>query len=217
MRSFILIFTCFLALSSVAQASDLCDETRLVIQPGDILFLGIKTDPLGVYARIAKANNTWVNHVGIAFFDDDGEWRVNESTVPRAKATKLCTFIKRAKPGKFAVKRLRMALHTRDIELLQQAAKARLGRYYDLGFDFDHPKKQYCSKFVYEVYQEAMRVEIGKIQTIREVFEASPDREDQIGFWKRWYFGKIPWDRRIVTPYSQYTDSELETVLDKSI
>jgi len=85
----------------------------------------------------------------------------------------------------------------------------RLNQYYHLGFDFDS-KRQFCSKFVYLTFKEALGVELGKIQTLKELLEENP--QASVNFWRCWYLGFIPWERKTITPASQLHDPQLNTV-----
>ncbi len=95
------------------------------------------------------------------------------------------------------------------MQQLLAAAQERMGKWYHLGFDYDSPR-QYCSKFVYQVYRQALGVELGKLQTLEQLLNENP--QANVSFWRAWYFGFIPWNRRTVTPASQLIDPQLETV-----
>jgi hypothetical protein len=86
-----------------------------------------------------------------------------------------------------------------------------MGKLYGLGFDY-YSKRLYCSKFVYDVYQSALNIEVGKKETFKELIEANPEASKT--FWRFWFFGFIPWKRITVTPASQYEDERLETAFE---
>ena len=86
-----------------------------------------------------------------------------------------------------------------------------MGIWYHLGFDLDSPR-QYCSKFVHEVYRDAMGISLGKVETFRELLDANPG--SPLSFWKMWFLGRIPWDRRTVTPASMLASELLHTVYE---
>jgi hypothetical protein len=89
-----------------------------------------------------------------------------------------------------------------------------MGRWYHLGFNYDS-RRMFCSKFVHEVFREALGVEIGTVQTFGELLECKPDQA--LGFWKLWFFGRIPWTRRTVTPASQLASPLLQAVFGADI
>jgi hypothetical protein len=181
------------------------------LQPGDILFLDIGNL---LYREVAYASSSWTSHVGICFRDEGGNWVVAESTVPRSRIAPLERYLGKTADERIAVRRLRGGLEHEQVTRLRAAAEARLGRPYHLGFNFDS-NWLFCSKFVYEVYREALGVEVGRMQAFRELFTAHPN--PRLWFWRVWYFGSIPWGRRTLTPESQYSDPQLETVLEIAV
>lgn len=86
-----------------------------------------------------------------------------------------------------------------------------MGRLYGLGFDFDS-RWMYCSKFVHRIYREALGLDLGRIQTFRELLDENPGAN--LNFWRFWYFGRIPWERRTLTPESLYQDEQLFTAFE---
>jgi hypothetical protein len=113
-----------------------------------------------------------------------------------------------------AVLRLPRPLSDEEIPRLQQAARRRMGRLYDTGFDLQS-RRQFCSRFVREVLQESTGVEVGEITTFREMLERKPGTH--LRLWKAWYFGRIPWQRATVTPESLYVSPSLKVVFDGTV
>ncbi len=175
---------------------------------GDIVFVRI-----GVYffRKVATDTLSWTNHVGIVTSIDGDEPIVSESTVPWSKHTKLSTFLKRSEGGRVTVKRLPQALTLEQQEAIRIAANTRLRKFYDAGFNLQS-RKQFCSRFVYEVLSEALGVSLGKVQTLRELLTENPAAD--MRFWRLWYLGRIPWARETVTPASQLNHEGLVTVFD---
>ncbi len=101
-----------------------------------------------------------------------------------------------------------------EIPWLQQAAKRRLGRLYDTGFNL-RSRRQFCSRFVREVLQDATGEVVGEVTTFREMLERNPTAD--LRPWKAWYFGRIPWERSTVTPESLYASAALEVVFDGNL
>lgn len=91
------------------------------------------------------------------------------------------------------------------------AAERRSGVFYDTGFNL-HSTRQFCSRFVREVLQEAAGVVVGEVETFASLFAANPHAN--LGFWKSWFFGRIPWQRETVTPASLLRSTELTVVFD---
>lgn len=183
----------------------LVSQVTTDLKEGDIIFMSIKS-PL--YRQVAQGTGSWTSHVGFVI-KEDGRWFVLESAVPVVRRTPLKKFLARTMNNEVCIKRLKRNLSHSEIELLKQTAGKRMGRIYHLGFDFDS-KRQFCSKFVYLTYKEALGVELGKVQTLQELLQENP--QASMTFWRLWYFGFIPWQRRTITPTSQLYDDQLEEV-----
>ncbi|MCH2208458.1 MAG: YebB family permuted papain-like enzyme [Lentisphaerales bacterium] len=179
------------------------------IKLGDVVFISI---PNVLYRKVAATTKSWTSHVGFVHSFKDGEWQIAESAVPTCTITPLSKFIDRSENGMFAVRRLKEPLNEEAISKLQKAAESRMGRLYHFGFKL-HSKRQFCSKFVYQVYKEALNIEVGSVTTFRELLQTNP--EAPLTFWRLWYFGFIPWKRMTITPASQLRCPKLETVFEK--
>ena len=183
-------------------------EVEPRLQDGDVIFIRISNF---LYRRVADTSNSWESHVGLTFSNADGSWSVAESTIPVSTFTSLEKFVGRSENGRFLVRRCRAPLTVEDRARLRKAAESRMDTLYHLGFKYDSPR-QYCSKFVYDVYLEATGREIGHIETFRQLLAEHPTAPTN--FWRLWFFGFIPWDRRCVTTTSQLQDERFETVVD---
>ncbi|WP_051560521.1 YiiX/YebB-like N1pC/P60 family cysteine hydrolase [Marinobacterium jannaschii] len=173
---------------------------------GDIVFTAIDAF---LFHQVARGTGSWCSHVGIAV-QEKGEWFVLESAVPVVKKCSLRRFIARSKNYQVEVRRLPQVLNPDQVAQVKLAAAKRMGTFYHLGFDYDSGR-QYCSKFVYQVLEEAVGFAPGKIQTLQQLIEENP--QANLNFWRVWYLGFIPWQRRAVTPASQLDDPRLITVI----
>lgn len=189
-------------------------EAAVLLEPslaeGDLVFTRLRT-PFGRY--IADASASWTSHVGIAFRDPQGGWRVAESRIPKSCYSSLESFLGRSEDCGVVLRRPRFILDAAAIEELRAQAERRFGQWYDTGFKYDRPQRAFCSKFAYDVYREALGVEIGRKENFRALLARNP--EPKLGFWKLWYFGRIPWDRVTVTPASQFESPLLVDVYDR--
>jgi hypothetical protein len=122
----------------------------------------------------------------------------------------LDKFLARTTNGAFAIRRLRGGLTPAQAARLRAEAERRIGRIYHLGFKFDS-SREFCSKFVYGVYRDALALEVGRLETFEELLAQNPG--GPVVFWRLWFFGFIPWRRRTVTPTSQLRSPLLQTVL----
>ncbi len=179
-----------------------------LLQDGDIIFIRVSNF---LYRRVADTSSSWESHVGIVFRNPDGSCSVAESTVPLSKFSPLEKFVRRSENERFPVWRCSKPLSDEEKTRLRAAAASRMNTFYNLGFNYDS-SRLYCSKFVYDVYREATGREVGRIQTFSQLLSENPDAP--IWFWRLWFFGFIPWDRRCVTTTSLLRDESLETVFD---
>lgn len=86
---------------------------------------------------------------------------------------------------------------------------ARLNKFYHTGFKYES-SRQFCSKFVFDIYKEALCIPVGDIETFEELLHSNPDAK--LTFWKFWFLGSIPWDRKTVTPASLWQHPNLELI-----
>jgi len=178
------------------------------LQIGDIVFIRVA---YFLYRRVAEATNSWTSHVGMLTGCEDSEWMVAESAVPLSRYCPLSRFLRRSEGGRCAIMRLKSPLDSTAPGRLQAEAARRMRHWYHLGFDLDS-RRQFCSKFVYEIYREALGVSIGTVQSFRDLIEKNPT--SPLAFWKIWFMGRIPWDRRTITPGTQYESDLLQPVYE---
>lgn len=175
------------------------------LKEGDILFTSI--DNL-LYKQVARGTGTWCSHVGFAV-QEGGRWYVMESAVPVVKRSPLRKFLAKTCNGEVAIRRVKGGLNEVQVSALKLAAQQRMGTLYHTGFKFDS-KRQFCSKFVHECFRDALGLSLGRVETLEVLLQQNP--QASVGFWRCWFFGFIPWQRRTLTPASQLEDEALETV-----
>lgn len=110
-----------------------------------------------------------------------------------------------------AITRLPTPLDAIQQAKLTLAVAERKGIFYDTGFDL-HSHKQFCSRYVREVLQEAVNVELGKVENFSTLLKDNPQANQK--FWRSWFFGSIPWQRETVTPASLLRDEKMHIVFD---
>lgn len=115
--------------------------------------------------------------------------------------TLLDEFIGRSKGGWFRVKRLPKILSERQVIQLKFFCDLYMGNLYHFGFMYKS-NRQLCSKFVYGVYTMALGLEVGKLQTFKQLLASNPAPSRT--FWWVWYSGFIPCKRLTVKPLSQF-------------
>lgn len=190
--------------------AELPTDVAREIQVGDIVFT---REPYMLLRQVARAGGSWMNHVGIVIDTSGPEPIVAESKVPRARLTPLHQFVRRSAAGYVAVLRLKQPLDAQQQSALAGAARVRVGRWYDLGFDL-YSQRQFCSKLVYESLLEATGNPVAEPSTFAQLLRDNPGVP--LGFWKLWYFGNIPWQRVTLTPAALYRSPSLRTIYDST-
>ncbi|MTW14491.1 YebB family permuted papain-like enzyme [Pseudoduganella eburnea] len=178
------------------------------LRVGDLVFIRVSALP---FRKVSETTGSWTNHVGIVVETNGAEPIIAESTFPLSKRGSLARFLGRSEGGRVAVSRLNPPLNAAQQQTLKQAAQKRLGIFYDTGFDL-HSSREFCSRFVHEVVQEATGIEVGQVETFSSLLARNPDTE--LGFWRLWYFGSIPWKRETVTPASVLNSPQMHPVFD---
>lgn len=195
---------------AIMAAMDFAQLSRC-IKIGDLIFIRVSAKP---FHAVAEATGTWTNHVGVVTQTDGEEPHIGESTFPFSRTTSFSKFVARSDHGRIAVLRLKSPLTPIQMQQVQIAVDRRAGIFYDTGFNF-RSNRQFCSRYVHEVINEATGVSIGRIETFREMFANQPGIK--LGFWKLWYLGQIPWERETITPASLLQSPELNPVFHGSV
>ncbi len=178
------------------------------VQVGDVVFIRVPQRP---FLEVADATLTWTNHVGIVVTTNGREPVVAESTFPISRLTPLSAFVDRSEAGRVAIMRLHDPLTPVQQRAVYEAAEQRLGVLYDTGFDF-RSSRQFCAKYVYEVLRQATGHPVGDVQSFEQLLQLNPDVK--LGFWKLWFFGRIPWQRQTLSPVSIMNSPLLGMVFD---
>jgi hypothetical protein len=191
-----------------ALASESVQALAHSLRIGDIVFTRIGAYP---FRKVAEATGTWTNHVGIVLDVSGKEPVVGESRFPFSGSTPLSRFVARSAGSRVAVMRLPTPLTEAQQVAIGAAAAQRARVIYDTGFDARSPR-QFCSRYVREVLQEGAGVDVGQVETFKQLLASAPQAD--VGFWRVWYFGSIPWQRETVTPASVLHTPGLRTVFD---
>lgn len=175
---------------------------------GDLVFIRVKARP---FREVADATGSWTNHVGIVIETAGDEPMVAESTFPWSRETGLARFVARSEHRRVAVSRMITPLAPEQASRVVDAARRRFGVCYDTGFDL-RSRRQFCSRYVREVLDEATGIAVGEVETFGRLLDRN--RRANLGFWKLWYLGAIPWHRETVTPASVMSSDELVALFD---
>lgn len=175
-------------------------------EAGDIVFISIGSM---LFSKVSVASRCWCNHVGMIMGHNGEDYLVAESRVPFSTVTTLSRFIRRSGGNHYAVKRLKGGLTEAQKHEIVVQVKPRLHKLYNTGFSYDS-SRQFCSKFVFDICNEALSVRVGEIETFGELLLKNPDTD--LTFWKCWFLGSIPWRRRTITPASLWGNPDLELI-----
>ena len=201
------------ATDDVAAPASLPDKEAVTelarsLQVGDIVFTRIGAYP---FRKVADATGTWTNHVGLVLDVSGDEPVIGESRFPFSGSTTLRRFVARSAGGRVAVMRLPAPLTSEQQAAVVAAAAQRAHVFYDTGFDA-HSHRQFCSRYVREVLLQGAGVEVGRVETFQALLRSAPEAD--VGFWRVWYFGNIPWQRETVTPASVLHTPGLRRIFD---
>lgn len=180
--------------------------TRL--QVGDVVFIRVRARP---FREVATATASWTNHVGIVVANSETKTSMAESTFPLSRTTPFKRFVARSEHGRIAIAQPRLPLTPSQQIRLAEAVRTRTGIWYDTGFNL-HSRRQFCSRFVREVLAESADICVGEVESFKGLLARQPHAA--LGFWRLWYFGRIPWKRETVTPASLLRSPALELVFD---
>jgi hypothetical protein len=181
------------------------------LKVGDLVFIRVPVRP---FREVARATGSWTNHVGVVVDTAQGEPLVGESTFPFSRTTQLSRFVARSERSRVAVARLASEPTGEQRLAIIEAVRKRTGIFYDTGFNL-HSRGQFCSRYVREVISEATGTSLGDVETFATLLARRPDTD--LGFWKLWYFGRIPWQRETVTPASVLESPSLRLVFDSAM
>lgn len=175
-------------------------------ETGDIVFICIGA---ALFSQISAAQQSWCNHVGIIFGHNGDDYLVAESRVPLSTVTTLSLFIQRSAGQRYAVRRLCGGLTVEQKLAIVEQVPARLNKFYHTGFKYES-SRQFCSKFVFDIYKDALSIPIGNVETFEALLHSNPNAK--LTFWKLWFLGSIPWERKTVTPASLWQHPNLVLV-----
>lgn len=181
------------------------------LQVGDTIFIRVRLLP---FRKVAETTMSWTNHVGIVVDVAGGEPVIAEGRIPFSGTTTWERFVGRSEDGRVALARLKTTLDAGQCAALLKAARKRYRIPYDTGFNL-YSRRQFCSRFVREVVDEAAGVKLGKVERFRDLLARNPQADRR--FWRIWYLGAIPWQRETVTPASLLQDDRLHVYFDGNV
>lgn len=174
-------------------------------QDGDLIFHESQS---AQSKAIQEATASRWSHVGI-LFQENGRWLVAEAVQP-VRLTTLAAFISRGKNHEYRIYRLPGLTHQQKDDLRAEAKKF-FGRSYDIYFEWTDDLI-YCSEFVYKVFNDALGIEVGVVQSFRDLKRDGPYARELIRRRLEDTGRSLRLDEAIVTPASQTQDLKLQLV-----
>jgi len=173
---------------------------------GDIIFQSSQSRQC---TAVQLATKSMYSHVGL-IYNTEGNIMVYEAVQP-VKITPFKEWIKRGKDNHYVVKRLKNAdsvLNDSTILLLKTEGEKYLGKNYDLYFNWSNDKI-YCSELVWKMYKNALGIEVGKLQKLKD-FDLSSDIVKTI--LKERYGNNIPLEEIVISPEAIFQSSNLDLI-----
>jgi uncharacterized protein YycO len=177
-----------------------------VFQNGDIIF---QTSRSGQSKAIQLATRSEYSHMGIIYLQND-EVFVYEAVQP-VKLTPLKEWISRGEKQKFVVKRLKNAeetLTSANLAKMQQVGEKFIGKDYDLFFEWSN-KRIYCSELVWKIFKEALNIEVGELQALKDFDLSNPVVKAKL---EERYGKSVPLKEPVISPVSMFNSDKLKTV-----
>ncbi len=177
-------------------------------QNGDIIF---QTSQSGQSKAIQLATQSKYSHVGI-IYKNGNNYFVYEAIQP-ITLTPFNKWVARGDDKHYVVKRLKNSARVLTPTALSEMNKVGekfKGKNYDLYFEWSDDKI-YCSELVWKIYKEALNIEIGTLEQLKD-FDLSNDLVQQK--MKERYGDKIPYNEKVISPAAIFKSNLLITVFE---
>ncbi|MFN8285550.1 MAG: YiiX family permuted papain-like enzyme [Chitinophagales bacterium] len=177
------------------------------LRNGDIIF---QTSLSNQSMAVQLATHSKWSHMGL-LFQQNGKWFVYEAGAT-VKSTPLEAWIKHGKDGHYVVKRLKDydSYFTSETEQkMKAAANKYVGKKYDLYFEWSDDRI-YCSELVWKIYNDALNIQVGDLQQIKEFDLSSATVQQKI---KERYGSNIPLDEPVISPQAMFESKLLREVI----
>lgn len=185
------------------------DNFEKKLKSGDVIFQTSKSQQS---KAIQLATHSKYSHVGIVYVEND-KILVYEAVQP-VKLTPLSEWINRGEKKHFVVKRLKESdkyLTNSNLMNMKSIGEKYIGKNYDIYFEWSNDKI-YCSELVWKIYKEAIGIEIGNLQTLKEF-----DLENKIvkEIMQKRYGETIPLNEKVISPSEMFNSDKLVTIVEK--
>jgi uncharacterized protein YycO len=173
------------------------------LRDGDLIF---HTSRSAQSEAIQRATHSPYSHVGV-ILHRDGKPFVFEA-IATVRYTPLAQWIARGTGGKYVVRRVQGGLTPEQAAKLRAAAGRYAGKPYDLYFEWSDDRI-YCSELVWKMYRDALGIELGERQKLRDFNLSDPIVRSKL----RERYGKnVPMHEPVISPGGQFASPRLRTV-----
>jgi uncharacterized protein YycO len=180
-----------------------------ILLDGDIIFQSSKS---GQSYAVQLATHSPYSHVGLVYIIDGSYW-VYEAVQP-VRLTPLSNWIHHGDGGHYIVKRLKnrdRVLTSEKVQEMKAIGKRFNGLDYDLHFGWSDDR-MYCSELVWKIYHEALGIDVGQLQALREFDLTHPVVKEIV---ERRYGDNVPLDETVISPAAIFASDKLVTVQEK--
>jgi uncharacterized protein YycO len=174
------------------------------LRDGDLVFQRSRS---GQSRAVQLATHSPWSHMGVILMRDGKPFVFEASATVRY--TPLDAWAVHGEGGRYEVRRLRQPLTTGQDTKLRAAARRYAGRPYDLYFEWSDDRI-YCSELVWKLYRDALGIEIGARQRLREFDLSDPVVQAKM---RERYGGHVPLDEPVISPGAMYDSPLLETIV----
>jgi uncharacterized protein YycO len=201
----LLVFSCKKADDRSKATHPSADHSKQ-FQNGDIIF---QTSRSSQSKAVQLATRSLYSHMGI-IYETNGQYYVYEAVEP-VKLTGLEEWIKRGENAHYVVKRLKNSkevLTGENLKKMKSYGEKFKGKGYDIYFEWTDDKI-YCSELVWKIYKEALGIEIGYLQELKEFDLTSDAVKNKM---KERYGNTIPLNEKVISPVAMFESDQLITV-----
>jgi cell wall-associated NlpC family hydrolase len=170
------------------------------LRDGDIIF---HTSRSAQSQAIQRATHSPYSHVGLVFHRD-GKPFVFEA-IATVRYTPLAQWTARGTNGDYVVKRLKSPLTVAQADKLRKAAEKYANKPYDLYFEWSDARI-YCSELVWKAYQDALGIELGTRQKLRDFDLSDPVVKAKM---RERYGANVPMNEPVISPAAVFESRQL--------
>jgi uncharacterized protein YycO len=188
---------------AVVMLASAATQAATPLRDGDIIF---HTSRSAQSTAIQRATHSPWSHMGVVFIRD-GKPYVFEA-IATVRYAPLARWIDRGDLGKYVVKRLTAGLTADQAAKLRRAASRYDGKPYDLYFEWSDDRI-YCSELVWKMYRDALGLEVGARQKLREFDLTDPTVRAKM---RERYGDRVPVNEPVIAPGAMFDSPLLMTL-----